>query len=152
MAELTPPTPMPGERLAAIVRAGLVLPHRGAVEFKPATYGERHLLEQARILDGMRTDLVREVYRLGQRVRELEAARAVQVPPLSDRHRAVLQAAAVGEAPPETAARLHLTTGTVHHYRYHAVRAIGARNIPHAVALAVDGGAVQVPPASAGES
>ncbi len=139
---------MPDGRLAAIVRAGLVLPHHGAAEWKPATYAERHLLEQGRVLDGMRVDLLREISRLRQRVNELETSRAVlQVPPLSDRHRAVIAAAAVGETVPETAARLRLARGTVHQYRHYAVRAIGAHSMEQAVGLAVAAGVVTAAPA-----
>lgn len=146
------PAPMPDERLAAIVRTGLVLPNRGVGEWTPATHGERHLADQARMLDGMRVALVREVRRLRQRVHEVEASSGVvQVPPLSDRHRAVIEAAAVGETVPETAARLLLTRGTVHHYRHHAVREIGARNMAHAVALAVAAGQITVTPAAGGD-
>lgn len=60
--------------------------------------------------------------------------------PLTPRMRTVLVAAARGETAKETAYRLHLRPATVERQRRVAVSRLGARTLPHAVAIAAQRG------------
>lgn len=60
--------------------------------------------------------------------------------PLTPRMRAVIVAAAQGETAKETAFRLHLRPATVERQRRIAVSRLGARTLPHAVAIAAQRG------------
>ncbi len=59
------------------------------------------------------------------------------------RERQVLEAAAAGERPRETAARLHLSAHTVSNYRHRACLTLGARTLPQAIALAIEKGVLK---------
>jgi len=57
--------------------------------------------------------------------------------PLTERELEVLARAAAGDTMVETARRVFLAPETVKTYRQRIIRKLGARNITHAVALAV---------------
>lgn len=57
--------------------------------------------------------------------------------PLTDRELEVLDAAAQGETMDETATRLWLSLETIKSHRRHVIAKLGARNLSHAIALAV---------------
>jgi DNA-binding CsgD family transcriptional regulator len=64
--------------------------------------------------------------------------------PLSERELEVLHAAARGETMDETATRLWLSLETIKSHRRYVIAKLGARNLPHAIALAVRSGLMSV--------
>jgi two-component system NarL family response regulator len=64
--------------------------------------------------------------------------------PLSERELEVLLAAAKGETMEETAARLWLSLETIKSHRRNVIAKLGARNLSHAIALAVRSGLMSV--------
>lgn len=64
--------------------------------------------------------------------------------PLSTRELQVLERAARGETSEETAAALHLSPETVKSYRKNTIAKLGARNLHHAIALAIRHGQLSV--------
>lgn len=64
--------------------------------------------------------------------------------PLSAREIEILEAAARGETMEETAKRLWLSFETIKSHRRHIIAKLGARNLPHALALAIRSGALSV--------
>lgn len=70
----------------------------------------------------------------------------IPAPELSERDRALLTAAAEGLSAVQTASRLRLSSGYVHHLHGDIVRALGARTWTQAVALAVAAGLITVAP------
>jgi len=65
--------------------------------------------------------------------------------PLTPRLVAVIAGGALGETMAETAARLHVSPKTVDAERRAAYARLGARNMPHAVALAYQRGLLGAP-------
>lgn len=85
----------------------------------------------------------RPALRRAIRTRTLTPLAPLPPPPpslLSRRQEEVLCAAAAGETAAETAERLGLNYETIKTTRARAIHKLGARNMPHAVALALDGG------------
>ena len=64
--------------------------------------------------------------------------------PLSERELEVLAAAAGGETMDETAKRLWLSLETVKSHRRNVIAKLGARNLAHAIALAIRNGILSV--------
>lgn len=62
--------------------------------------------------------------------------------PLTDREIKVLTGAACGETANQTGDRLFLASETIREYRKTAIAKLGAKNIAHAVALALASGVV----------
>ncbi|MGW3417025.1 LuxR C-terminal-related transcriptional regulator [Streptomyces phaeochromogenes] len=140
--------PLSADVLGQIRTAGLALPRPPypGQGWTPLTGPEQHLLREGYRLDRVRQLLLAEIGRL----RRLYADRAVQrsaaavgplehpeLCPLSHAELRALVAAASGEAPRETARRLLLTEDTVRRHRLAAQRRLGARSMPHAVAITV---------------
>lgn len=149
------PAPALAPQVLAQLRArGLVLPKgpRPGQAWTPRTEAESHLLIEARRLDRARLQLLGKVGRLrhqlgmrrggGQERREATARLAERWSgcPLGVSQLNVLVGAARGEAPEETAARLHLADDTVKNTRKRAVIRLEARSVTHAVAIAVAAG------------
>jgi DNA-binding CsgD family transcriptional regulator len=149
------PAPALPDQVLAQLRTGGLVPPRGprpGLAWVPRTEAETHMLAEGRRLDRARHLLLAEVGRLrhllgvrrtdGQERREADARAAAQWSgcPLGVSQLSVLVGAARGELPEETAARLHLAYGTVKSTRVRAVRRLEARNITHAVAIAVAAG------------
>lgn len=63
---------------------------------------------------------------------------------LAERNRQILLGLAAGETAAETGARIGLAPKTVADYRQRIYGELGARNAPHAVALAICTGAINV--------
>jgi two-component system, NarL family, response regulator len=63
---------------------------------------------------------------------------------LSERELEVLHAAANGETMEETATRLWLSLETIKSHRRNVIAKLGARNLSHAIALAVRSGLMSV--------
>lgn len=149
-----PAPALPDQVLAQLRAKGLILPRgpRPGQPWTPRTGAETHLLAEARRLDRARQLLLAEVGRLrhrlgvrrtdGQEQREEAARTATRWSgcPLGVSQLNVLVAAAQGELPEETAARLFLALGTVKSTRVRAVQRLGARNVAHAVAISVAAG------------
>lgn len=137
--------PIPTGVLATIARIGLVLPRAPypGQPWQPRTEAEAHLLRQARHMDRARQVLLGEVGRLRGALADLHAADreqgAVQRP-LTVAQWEALAAAARGETLDETAARLIVSVHTLKSRRARIVRLLGARDLTHAVALAVAAG------------
>ena len=64
--------------------------------------------------------------------------------PLSERELEVLDAAARGETMEETATRLWLSLETIKSHRRNVIAKLGARNLSHAIALAIRSGILSV--------
>lgn len=119
-------------------------------EWKPRTEAEQHLLREGFRLDRLRLVLLEEIGRLRQQVaqtprREVIAAAAKTADrlkdcPLTQSQHTVITAAAAGESVEETAHRLCLSYDTIKSQRVRAVSRLGARSIPHAVAMCVAAG------------
>jgi len=135
--------------LAQLRIAGLARPRPPypGQEWKPRTPAEEHLLSEGHRLDRLRLLLLEEIGRLRRQtacapraqviaaaVRKAERLREC---PLSPALLAVVAAAAVGEAPEDTARRLCLSYESVKTNRQRAVSRLGARSMTHAVALAL---------------
>lgn len=144
--------PLGRDVLAAIARAGLARP-RGPFpgrEWRPRTDAETHLLREGCRLDRMRQLLLAEIERLRQANgnaphREVTAAAArtaerLRECPLTQAQLGIIAAAAAGESPEDTARRLCLSYYTIKAHRQRAVKRLGARSIPHAVALCTAAG------------
>ncbi|GAQ61926.1 LuxR C-terminal-related transcriptional regulator [Streptomyces scabiei] len=149
------PVPAMADQVLAQLRArGLVLPRgpRPGQPWAPRTDAELSLLAEARRLDRARQQLLAEVGRLrhllgvrrgeGQERREETARLAERWSgcPLGVSQLNVLVGAARGEAPEETAARLHIADATVKSTRRRAVMRLEARSVAHAVAISVASG------------
>lgn len=140
-------TDQPGKtNLATIIRTGLVLPKLPfpGRSWEPRTGAERHLLGQARALDLVRRQLLGEIGRLRQELGEREVRRMHVLTgptrPLTAQQLEVLAGAATGETLEETASRMCLSFHTVKSHRVRAVKRLGARDMTHAVALAMAAG------------
>ncbi|MDX3629018.1 hypothetical protein PV728_01575 [Streptomyces europaeiscabiei] len=160
-----PAPALTAQALAQLRTAGLVLP-RGPYPGRPwaaRTEAETHLLAEARRLDRARQQLLAELGRMRHGAPSRDgreywkaAVRAAQRQsvdcPLSGSQLAVLVGAALGERPEETAARLEVPLGTIRSTRARALDRLGARNISHAVALAVAAGWIRPEHADGGDS
>lgn len=140
-------TALPAEELGQARTAGLVLPRPSVpgTAWSPSTGAEQHLLREGYRLDRIRQQLLTEVGRL----RHLYASRSARLGargeqtspcPLTGSELRVLVAAAAGESPRETADRALITESTIRQQRKAASRRLGAKSIPHAVAVAVAAG------------
>lgn len=142
--------PLSPAALAQLRQAGLTRPKGTGPgrTWSPRTDAEQHLLREGYRLDRVRQLLLAEVGRLreGQaqrRERIKTAARTADRPstcPLTPGQLDVLAGAAAGESPEDTARRLAVGYNAVRYHRHRAARRLGARNLMHAVALAVAAG------------
>jgi DNA-binding CsgD family transcriptional regulator len=135
--------------LAQLRTAGLALPRAPypGQEWKPRTAAEEHLLGEGHRLDRLRLVLLEEVGRLrGRTVRAERAevtAAAVRTAdrmskcPLTTAQFTVVEAAAAGEPLEDTARRLFLSYEAIKTNRRRAVDRLQARDMTHAVALAL---------------
>lgn len=142
--------------LAQVRHSGLALPRAPypGQEWTPRTPAEQHLLREGRRLDRLRMLLLEEVGRLRQQQRRkpraervADASRTIERLkdcPLSPRELDVIAAAAAGELPEETAARLVLAYQSITSHRQRAVSRLQARNVTHAVALCAAAGWITV--------
>lgn len=137
--------PIPPGVLATIVRAGLVLPRPPfpGQPWRPRTEAEVHLLRQARQMDRARQVLLGEVGRLRKVLVDHHVADRRQLAgqcPLTPQQLETLAAAAAGETLGETALRLIVSVDTLKSRRSRIVKLLGARDLSHAVALAMAAG------------
>lgn len=134
-------------RTAGLVRPKSPYPGRA---WAPRTDAEHHLLREGYRLDRLRLLLLEEVGRLRREAarvprREVLAAAArtadrLKDCPLTSGQLEAIAAAAAGESPEDTAARLCLSYDTVKSRRQRAVSRLEARNLAHAVALCTAAG------------
>ena len=68
--------------------------------------------------------------------------------PLTERETEILEGVAEGETAVQTGKRLYLSSETVKGYRKRVIAKLGARNAPHAVAVAIRRGLLPGPQAS----
>lgn len=68
--------------------------------------------------------------------------------PLTEREAEILEGVAEGETAVQTGKRLYLSSETVKGYRKRVIAKLGARNAPHAVAVAIRRGLLPGPQAS----
>lgn len=135
--------------LAQLRTAGLVRPRPPypGQEWKPRTPAEQHLLSEGHRLDRLRLLLLEEVGRLRGRTVRASRAEAIAADvrtadrmskcPLTPAQFAAVAAAAAGEPLEDTALRLVVSYETVKTNRQRAVARIEARDMTHAVALAL---------------
>lgn len=143
-------TVLTDKNIAHLRNAGLTRPRapRPGQAWTPRTQAEQHLLGEGQRLDRVRLVLLEEPGRL--RVQQplpaevlaaaARTAERLSGCPLSQSQLAVLSGAAAGEAPEETAARLHLSYDTIKRHRQRAVARLEARSMPQAVAQCVAAG------------
>jgi DNA-binding CsgD family transcriptional regulator len=66
--------------------------------------------------------------------------------PLTERETEILEGVAEGETAVQTGKRLYLSSETVKGYRKRVIAKLGARNAPHAVAVAIRRGLLPITP------
>ena len=66
--------------------------------------------------------------------------------PLTERETEILEGVAEGETAVQTGRRLYLSSETVQGYRKRVIAKLGARNAPHAVAVAIRRGLLPLSP------
>jgi DNA-binding CsgD family transcriptional regulator len=73
-------------------------------------------------------------------------AEVLEGEPLTERETEILEGVAEGETAVQTGRRLFLSSETVKGYRKRVIAKLGARNAPHAVAVAIRRGLLPVAP------
>lgn len=141
-------TALSAEVLAQIRTDGLLLPRQPfpGQGWAPSTGAEQHLLREGYRLNRVRLLLLAEVSRLRRCYADRAARRSAVLGehtdpcPLKGAELRALVGAAAGESPRGTGRRVLLTDSAVRKHRLAAQRRLGARSLPHAVALAVAAG------------